>query len=602
MDLSPSGYQFFKINIDFEYKDEIYSIKAEPYNTLLELKENISKKIFPTPRNIHCFYKNFDLYDKEDEQISMLFPLKKKIKIVLKKPSKGKNIIKSYQYIKSKSNGVDRRKIIPKIDFMSDSISPFKKNIFLNKKSIVIKNNNNNDKLIKQKLLSLSSLENILKKRKQLNMLNSKNNILENIGEDYFQGEDELFYYLHKNKINEFKLSSERKGGSSINEKNENENENNTKSLFNTDRKSRNKLKKLDRISLNKDQYNNIELNYNNSNGLNEKERESLKTQKLERYKEDNNLTSYDKNKEIIRTNIEPNENHEKSDHEEKEQDEETEEINDPNYICTLCNKNMITDYCQNCNQFICKNCIEKCKSEKHQTTKIKISQDCFENINKYAQFILSIIEKKTKDIQEYDKDLKLYDIKKKRDNLLSMLNEIINLYSVISSILKKIYQEKEVKKVIEKYNTDSDKIKEEIGEIIKKADSYIKSDKNYNLPKYKIMNLKYFFDLINEKENSHKLITEKVQVYSLNININNNLEKSFNEIEEKLKKFSNKENSFGLTENLKNEYDKLIKENDLNVSKEKKKNFIRRKTVALDKIDLSKIKIPNFQPLKSVD
>ena len=602
MDLSPSGYQFFKINIDFEYKDEIYSIKAEPYNTLLELKENISKKIFPTPRNIHCFYKNFDLYDKEDEQISMLFPLKKKIKIVLKKPSKGKNIIKSYQYIKSKSNGVDRRKIIPKIDFMSDSISPFKKNIFLNKKSIVIKNNNNNDKLIKQKLLSLSSLENILKKRKQLNMLNSKNNILENIGEDYFQGEDELFYYLHKNKINEFKLSSERKGGSSINEKNENENENNTKSLFNTDRKSRNKLKKLDRISLNKDQYNNIELNYDNSNGLNEKERESLKTQKLERYKEDNNLTSYDKNKEIIRTNIEPNENHEKSDHEEKEQDEETEEINDPNYICTLCNKNMITDYCQNCNQFICKNCIEKCKSEKHQTTKIKISQDCFENINKYAQFILSIIEKKTKDIQEYDKDLKLYDIKKKRDNLLSMLNEIINLYSVISSILKKIYQEKEVKKVIEKYNTDSDKIKEEIGEIIKKADSYIKSDKNYNLPKYKIMNLKYFFDLINEKENSHKLITEKVQVYSLNININNNLEKSFNEIEEKLKKFSNKENSFGLTENLKNEYDKLIKENDLNVSKEKKKNFIRRKTVALDKIDLSKIKIPNFQPLKSVD
>ena len=77
----------------------------------------------------------------------------------------------------------------------------------------------------------------------------------------------------------------------------------------------------------------------------------------------------------------------------------------------------MITNYCLNCNQFICNNCIEKCKSEKHQTTKIKISHDCFENINQYAQFILSIIEKKTKDMQEYDKDLKLYDIKKKRDN-----------------------------------------------------------------------------------------------------------------------------------------------------------------------------------------
>ena len=115
-------------------------------------------------------------------------------------------------------------------------------------------------------------------------------------------------------------------------------------------------------------------------------------------------------------------------------------------------------------------------------------------------------------------------------------------------------------------------------------------------------MNLKYFFDLINDKENSHKLITEKVQVYSLNSNINNNLEKSFNEIEEIMKKLSNKENPFDLTENLKNEYDKLIKENDLNVSKEKKKTFTRRKTVALDKIDLSKIKIPHFQTIKSID
>jgi len=392
MDLSPAGYQFFKINIDFEYKDEIYSIKAEPYNTLVELKENISKKIFPTPRNIHCFYRNLDLYDKEDEQISMLFPLKKKIKIILKKPSKEKNNIKSYQYIKSKSNGVDRKKIIPKIEFLSDSISPFKKKIFLNKKNIIINNNNNNDKLIKKKLLSLSSLENILKKRKQLNMLNSKNNIMENIGEEHFKEDDELFYYLHKNKINEFKISSERKVGSPINEKLENEND--TKSIFNTDRKSRNKLKKLDRISLNikenQNQYNNIDLNNNNSNEikinktfkeLNENERESLKLQ----------------NKENFRTSIEPNEKNENSEHEEQEQDEDTTEIHDANYICTLCNKNMITDYCQNCNQFICKKCIEKCKSEKHQTTKVKISHDCFENINKYAQFILSIIEKKTK-------------------------------------------------------------------------------------------------------------------------------------------------------------------------------------------------------------
>ena len=79
---------FHKINIDFEYLNEIYTINSDPYKTLYELKEIVSKKIFPCPRDAHCFYKNVDLFDKEDEEIAKLFPHTSKIKIKLKKPPK----------------------------------------------------------------------------------------------------------------------------------------------------------------------------------------------------------------------------------------------------------------------------------------------------------------------------------------------------------------------------------------------------------------------------------------------------------------------------------------------------------------------------------
>ena len=35
---------FHKISIDFEYLNEIYNINSDPYNTLSELKEIVSKK------------------------------------------------------------------------------------------------------------------------------------------------------------------------------------------------------------------------------------------------------------------------------------------------------------------------------------------------------------------------------------------------------------------------------------------------------------------------------------------------------------------------------------------------------------------------------
>ncbi len=108
---------------------------------------------------------------------------------------------------------------------------------------------------------------------------------------------------------------------------------------------------------------------------------------------------------------------------------------------------------------------------------------------------------------------------------------------------------------------------------------------------------MKYFFGLINEKQNNHKLLTEKIDVYSLNENVNNNIENSFKNIEEIMKKVSNKENPFDLKDNLKNVYDKILKEHQ-NISnvKDKKKMLFKRKSI------IYKVKMPNFPTILSAD
>jgi hypothetical protein len=262
------------------------------------------------------------------------------------------------------------------------------------------------------------------------------------------------------------------------------------------------------------------------------------------------------------------------------------------NYPCSLCKNYLINFYCLLCDKFVCKKCIEKCNLEKHENIKININDECISNINLYGKLTISNIEKKVNKIQEYNNELKVYDIKKKRDNLISMFNDIINLYSEIMKSLRNMYKEKDVKIAMSKYKLDSDKIKEEINEIIQKAETYLKSDDIHSKPKYKIMNIKYFFNLINEKEKLHKILTDKMNVYSLNYNINTNIEKEFNEIEEIMKKLSNKENVFFLNDSLKAEYQTLMQNHENSVRDKERKKSLRRKSVA---INLKRINFGSF-------
>ena len=598
-----TGHNFFKVNIDFEYCNDIYSVDAEPYQTLLELKEIIIKKIFPQPKNVHCFYQNCDMYEKEDEQISTLFPFKKKLKIILRKSYKDKKIIKPNKSC-AKYDLTKNKEILSKIPKLELGTKLSLK--FNHKIKIKSKNNDiNTYKFLKKNLLSFSSLhDNKIKERKK------SHEVLERLEDEYDDG-NELFYYLHKNKIKKYQLIDNNY------ENNENKDlhpERN--SIFSTDIKPR---KKLQKISLNKKEINNI--NFNNINKINKVcqterfEKENINNLRIntnisDEKNEENNLDAFQdlKNKSTdnnnnnnsnLNNNIDYNNNNTNNnkDNNEINNNLQNQIIEDESHLCPLCKNNIIANYCVKCNKFICKNCLDKCKSENHENIEIKLNQDCLSNINSYALLIISDIQKEVNHIQEYDNELKVFDIKKRRDNVISMFNDIINIYSQITQILKIIYKEKQVKDAMLKYKLDSDRIKEEINEIISKAETYMKSEKNNNEPKFKIMNMQYFFGMINEKQNNHKLLTEKMNIYSLNSNINLNIEKSFNEVEEIMKKISNKENAFELKNKLKEEYEKLLKDQqNISVNKDKKKIALKRKSI--NKI----INIPHLPSILTTD
>ena len=564
---------FHKISIDFEYLNEIYNINSDPYNTLSELKEIVSKKIFPYPGEVHCFYKNMDLFEKEDEEIIKLFPNKLKISIKLKRSTKDKEPKKS-----TITRNANRRiSILPSLSAtpkLNAIVSP-EKNKAKRKKKI-------------ERLKSISSTANTITNTRPGSRLNIK--LREETIKDNIKNND-LFYYMHRMAVDKFKNSKKMKKEIK-DEDNESEYNNivdtykKMKSFkFFTDKKENKDLnillsltkKNLNRYKLD----NNFSLDFHKKSTFNNKNNEIPKTEK-------NILQT--KLKKLNKLNLNLSTDEEKSSNEQmdnniKSTEKETKkEIIDDNYICSSCKNEMITEYCLNCNEFKCNSCIELCNADEHEHFKIKLEEDCFKNINIYGNLITSNINKKLQDIIKFDKELKIYDIKKCRDNLISFINDILNMYNEIIYTLESVYKEKSVKKEMDKFEAESKKIKAEVNDIVQKANSYLKNDNNISKPKYKMMNMQYFFNLLNEKNKTFDSLNQNMKVYSLNFTINSNLEKSFNDIENIIKSIKNKDNPFLLKDDLKKEYQNLIQKY-YHTRKNKRKVYMKRKTISIKSV-----------------
>ena len=585
---------FHKISIDFEYLNEIYTINSDPYNTLSELKEIVSKKIFPCPGNVHCFYKNADLFEKEDEEIAKLFPHNSKIKIKLKKPG---SVKRRSVLIDPNSPYLEPLESKPKYPKIEAFVSPTKKGKTIRSNKIL-------------RLMSIPSMTNTLTDSRPSSKMNFKN--IEETIHDNIKNND-LFYFLHKNEIDKMKSSKK---------VNKNTNEDDVNSIISRYKSSKNQnilsekkeikeinflLSNLKGKNLNKQQLQNIINPYHSKrNTLNNKNlplktinsKPILKQLKLnistdskeERNDTDNNEASNidkesiknDNNNQINKDNMNNNNSNVNNNQINKN-------IIDENYQCSSCKTEIITSYCLNCNEFKCNTCIDLCKIDEHEFISINLEEDCIKNVHTYGELVTSNIDKKLEEILELNREMNIFDIKKYRDNLITFINEILNLYNEINNILENAYKEKVIKKEMNKFELGSNKIKAEINEILQKANQYLKSEVNISKPKYKMMNMQYFFNLINEKGKLYNSIKDNMKKYYLNSAINKNMEKCFKEMEKLMNTLINKENPFLLNNDLKKEYEILIQNNN-NLKKDKRKYYVKRKTLPTNKIN-----IPNF-------
>ena len=536
---------FNKITIDFEYLNEIYTIKSDPYKTLSELKELISRKIFPSPGNVHCFYKNIDLIEQEDDEISKILPNKTKIKIVLKKPQKDKPI---------KKQSLSRNSLIKVVTFNTEPKSNHQSEI-------------NNEKKFQSDMV-LPKIENIRMKGRQSCFLYGikklENNLNKNLQNNIF---DDLRGDLNKkNEIGSYQKLIEL-----------DDNEMEAKTLIN-----KYKGKKIDYLLTDKKEMKNMNFLLS---GL--KPKNNIQSNNKNRLGNSLSLPKslFKNNKDILNTELE----------------QEIKKINisndqnnfDENYLCNSCKKNIISQYCLNCNEFKCNSCIDLCKTFTHEILQINLNLDCYKIIMSCSDLVNSNINNTIEEILQNNKELKIFNIKKSRDELISFINDLLNIYNEIINILEnEIYKENNIKKEMTKYEIETNKIKAEINEIIQKVNSYLKNEENISKPKYKMMNIRHFFNLLNEKRKTFNSLTQNMKVFTLNNEINSNLEKSFNDMKNIVQSMTNLDNPFSLSKELNAEYQKL-NEKFNNPHQERKKMLFRRR----NSISTNGSIFPNFPP-----
>ena len=566
---------FHKISVEFEYLNEIYDINSEPYYTLAELKEIVSKKIFPHPGDVHCFYKNFDLYEKEDEEISKIFQNKTKIKITLKNPPTVKQL-KKLQLNRNNQPIINMIDSYPNFPTIESTVRLPRSKTLINRK--------------RPRFMSLPSMTNDkaeLSPKKKLNLQNVNENIKSN---------DFLFDLFNSTKKKLAKIEKEGMGIKNFIDKNKNVK---NKNISLTDKKMANDLNSLlsNLKEKNMNSYkfnNNLKLNSPKNLFLNKRSDKVFKTQKGLLNSKLNTLNlSIDEKKETKLVKF-------KDDKHNKENKDKTnldnkKNINE-NYICNSCKDEMISEYCLNCNEFKCNSCIELCKVDEHKYMKIDLDSDCCKMINSYGEMIMSNIEKKNEEISEYEKEIQIYDIKKFRDDFILLINDILNIYNEFMSILEKIYKEKPLNKELKKFELESTKIKVDINDIIKKANVYLKNDNQISKPKYKMMNMQYFFTSLNTKEKAYNSLTEKMNIYSLNSTINSNIEECFEEIKKSMKTLTNKNNPFTLKDDAKKEYEKLMNNN--NKDKKNKRRILKKRNT----LSVKSVRLLNLEKIEKTE
>lgn len=134
-----NDFKFIEVN--FQYKNEIITIKSEPFNTLENIKMKAIKKMINIPKNdLYCFYLGIDISKNKDKKIGDLFSHCDKVTIKLNSKEKKNNnyyLLNNKNEYKKKSNKNSNNEIT--------NISTIYSSKKLNIKTLIIKDKNSID-------------------------------------------------------------------------------------------------------------------------------------------------------------------------------------------------------------------------------------------------------------------------------------------------------------------------------------------------------------------------------------------------------------------------------------------------------------------------
>jgi hypothetical protein len=161
------------VKINFEYKEQCITIKAELYNTLEYIKEKALKKMDDIPPDVHCYYLGIDLSSKENRKIGDLFYKKEKATIKLSLPPKqyiSPNILSDRSLSVQENSSVNTYVSNHLNSFFNAKSELSKNNIFLAGTSLSPKQSIEQIKLIN----SMGLMRQNLDKNKKIKILNCK--------------------------------------------------------------------------------------------------------------------------------------------------------------------------------------------------------------------------------------------------------------------------------------------------------------------------------------------------------------------------------------------------------------------------------------------
>ena len=96
-----NNYAFKKVRINFEFNDQLVTLSAEPYKTLIQMREKVMKLLYLCPKKLKVYYSNRDITKDEFEKVGKLFRGKVNVNIKL---VDGENDLRYIQSSSSRNN------------------------------------------------------------------------------------------------------------------------------------------------------------------------------------------------------------------------------------------------------------------------------------------------------------------------------------------------------------------------------------------------------------------------------------------------------------------------------------------------------------------